>query len=113
MPDILLEATINASPEKVYQALTEQEGIRSWWTQQASAVPKVGTVSEFGFYGGQVLMKMEVTQIEPNKRRLEAAFRRAGLAGDERHLGFHARRAGDEAALRSPRFRARLRDRCR
>jgi uncharacterized protein YndB with AHSA1/START domain len=37
MPDILLEATINAPPEKLYQALTEQEGIRAWWTQQATA----------------------------------------------------------------------------
>ncbi|MEO8397650.1 MAG: SRPBCC domain-containing protein, partial [Chloroflexota bacterium] len=67
MPDILLEATINTAPDKVYAALTDQEAIRSWWTQQATAVPKVGTVSEFGFYGGQVLMKMEVAKLEANK----------------------------------------------
>jgi uncharacterized protein YndB with AHSA1/START domain len=67
MPDILLEATINASPDKVYQALTDQEAIRSWWTQQANAVPKVGSVSEFRFYNGQVVMQMEVAKLEANK----------------------------------------------
>jgi uncharacterized protein YndB with AHSA1/START domain len=67
MPDILLEATINAPPEKIYQALTEQNGIRSWWTQQATAQPKVGTVSEFRFYNGQVVMQMEVDQLIPGQ----------------------------------------------
>ena len=68
MPDILFEAMINAPPDKLYKALTEQEGIRSWWTQQATAAPKVGSTSEFGFYGGQVLMHIEVAQLDPNRK---------------------------------------------
>ena len=53
MPDILLEATINTHPDKVYQALTDQEGIRAWWTQQASAAPKVGRCRNLVFTGGR------------------------------------------------------------
>ncbi len=68
MPDILLEATIFAPPETLYTALTEQEGLRSWWTQQATAAPKVGSTSEFRFYNGQVVMQLEVEQLEPSRR---------------------------------------------
>lgn len=68
MPDILLEATIAAPPEKVYQALTEKDGLASWWTRSATAEPKVGSVSEFVFYEGQSVLKMEVTRLEANQK---------------------------------------------
>jgi uncharacterized protein YndB with AHSA1/START domain len=35
MPDIMHLVKINASPERVYQALTTPEGIRNWWTRDA------------------------------------------------------------------------------
>jgi hypothetical protein len=31
MPDILLELTIAATPETVYQAITDRQGVTSWW----------------------------------------------------------------------------------
>jgi uncharacterized protein YndB with AHSA1/START domain len=65
MPDILHEVPINGTPEKIYQALTDQSGLRAWWTTAASAQPKVGTVSEFEFYGGQIHMKIKVDEIRP------------------------------------------------
>ena len=67
MADILHEVTIAAPPDTIYKAITEQNGLRSWWTQQATAKPQVGTVSEFGFYGGQVLMQLEVTDLTPSQ----------------------------------------------
>ena len=67
MPDILREATIFAPPDKIYTALTEQDGIRSWWTQQANAAPKIGSVTEVKFYNGQVVMQIEVEQLDPNR----------------------------------------------
>jgi uncharacterized protein YndB with AHSA1/START domain len=68
MPDILFEAPINAPPETIYRALTEQEGIRSWWTLQANAKPEVGTVSEFRFYNGQIVLQLEVEHLQPNSQ---------------------------------------------
>lgn len=68
MPDILFEVPINAAPEKIYQAIIQQDGLRSWWTQQATAQAQVGTVSEFKFYGGAVTLCLEVDQLEANKR---------------------------------------------
>ena len=68
MPDILFEVPINAPSEKLYKALTEQSGLRSWWTLAATAEPKLGTVSEFVFYNGGVVLRLEVDQLDPNRR---------------------------------------------
>jgi uncharacterized protein YndB with AHSA1/START domain len=66
MADILHELTIAATPEQVYKAITEQNGLASWWTTRTTAQPKVGTTAEFGFMGGQLTMKMQVTDLKPN-----------------------------------------------
>ena len=68
MPDIMMEVPINAAPEKLYRALTEQEGIRSWWTQQADYVPMIGSVSEFRFYNGGVVLRLELAETEANRK---------------------------------------------
>lgn len=62
MYDILHEVTIEAPPEKVYAAITEQKGLSGWWTTQVTAQAKVGTVSEFGF---EMVFKMRVDKLEP------------------------------------------------
>ena len=66
MPDILHEVTIMGAPDKVNKALTDQSALRSWWTVEANAQPKAGTVSQFSFYGGQVNMKIKVDEIAPD-----------------------------------------------
>ncbi len=43
MPDVLHEVTIAAAPDKVYKALTEQQGLEAWWTTHAIAEAKVGS----------------------------------------------------------------------
>ncbi len=65
MPDILHEVTIAASPDKVYQAITEEQA--RWWTSQAVAQPKVGSVGEFSFPSGFVI-KMEIANLEPGNK---------------------------------------------
>ena len=67
MPDILHELMIEGKPDAIYKAITEQAGLAGWWTVHATAQPKVGAVDEFGFQGGQVVMKMEVAKLEPGK----------------------------------------------
>ena len=68
MADILHELTIAATAEQVYKAVTEQNDLASWWTKRTTAQPKVGTTAEFGFYGGQFTMKMQITDLKPNSR---------------------------------------------
>lgn len=65
MFDILHEVTIEASPDKVYQAITEEKGLAGWWTTHTTAQAKVGTISEFGFEGGNMIFKMKVDKLEP------------------------------------------------
>jgi hypothetical protein len=55
MADVLLEVPISAPPERVYQAITEQAGLASWWTPDVSkAEPRIGSVAEFRFGTGYV-----------------------------------------------------------
>lgn len=68
MPDVLLEVPISAPRERVYETITEQAGVASWWTPDVvNAEPKVGSVAEFRFGGGYVT-KMEVAALEPGRR---------------------------------------------
>jgi uncharacterized protein YndB with AHSA1/START domain len=49
MADILHKITIAAPPEKVYAALTEQQGLAGWWTENVSIEPIIGAIGEFRF----------------------------------------------------------------
>lgn len=67
MVDILHRVIIEASPEKVYNALTEQNRLSAWWTN-AKAKGGVGSVVSF-FFGpnGEHQVKMEITEMVPNE----------------------------------------------
>jgi uncharacterized protein YndB with AHSA1/START domain len=67
MAEILHEVTIAAAPETVYKAITEQEGLTSWWAAQAVVQPQVGSVAECGFSGGFAI-RMELTNLEPGRK---------------------------------------------
>lgn len=58
---------INASVERVYEALTEQSGLAAWWTEQTIAEPMVGSIAEFRF-GDRYHDKMRVTRLEEYRR---------------------------------------------
>ena len=66
MTDIRHNLVIKAAPEKVYTAITTQEGIASWWCKQTSAKPEVGFVNVFVF--GQSRNEMKVAELVPNKK---------------------------------------------
>jgi uncharacterized protein YndB with AHSA1/START domain len=53
MPDITHLLSLHASPERVHQALSAEEGIRSWWTRDADLDSKISGMGQFRFYGGQ------------------------------------------------------------
>jgi uncharacterized protein YndB with AHSA1/START domain len=67
MPDILHRIAIKASPEKVYQALSDEKGLAGWWTTNTSASAKVGAIDKFRF-GDRGFNDMKVVELVPGKR---------------------------------------------
>jgi uncharacterized protein YndB with AHSA1/START domain len=59
---------VEASEEKIYEALTTSKGLASFWTPQAEAEPTVGSVAVFRFAGAPVDLKMRIDGLEPGKR---------------------------------------------
>ena len=57
---------MQASAEKVYWALTDEEGLAGWWTRNVKAPPGVGTVIEFRF-DDKGFNDMKVLQLIPCK----------------------------------------------
>ncbi len=69
MADIVFEFDINATPDKVYKAVTETAGYQGWWTTNSKFTPQVGSSAEFKLkdHGREVAFMMDVTRLEPNK----------------------------------------------
>lgn len=68
MPDLLHAIFINAPAEKVYAALTTQNGLRGWWTSDAGIEERVGGKAEFGFDKRATVFRMKVEELVPAKR---------------------------------------------
>jgi uncharacterized protein YndB with AHSA1/START domain len=58
---------INAPAPEVFKAVTEQEGLAGWWTEDAIARPQVGSIAEFKF-GEHYHNKMRITNLIPNSK---------------------------------------------
>lgn len=67
MPEILHQLIVESSDARIYSALTEQAGIRGWFTRFAEARPEVRSVSRLTF-AGQVTFEMRIDALEPNER---------------------------------------------
>jgi len=89
---------IKATPQKVYDAITLQEGLAGWWTEETVATPKMGAIIEFKF-GDRYHNKMEVTALEPTHRVTWRC-----LVGDEEWIGtrfvFELAEKKDQTVLR-------------
>jgi uncharacterized protein YndB with AHSA1/START domain len=84
MPDILLELTIIAAPDKVYKALTEQQGLEAWWTTHMIAEPTVGSELAAFFRVGQQVIRMEMCALEPARKVIWGILERvAGWGGSQ------------------------------
>ena len=72
MVDILHRLGIKASPDAVYKALTEREGLAAWWTNDTQGESKVGQALQFRFadsHGAEMgSFDMKVLDLEPAKR---------------------------------------------
>ncbi len=66
--DSLHQIEIKASPEAIFKAITEQEGISKWWSEHTKAEPKEGFVNEVSFYGGMAVFMLRNKTLESNKK---------------------------------------------
>ena len=66
MPTILHEVSIEAKPDVIYRALTEEQGLRGWWTDHVQASPELNSHSHFSFRSGHCKVKIE--QLVPQQR---------------------------------------------
>lgn len=75
---ILHEVGIKASPETVYQALTDHRKLAGWWTSDTrGGGAEVGDVLEFWF--GDFCQKFEVVELRPGRLVRWKANRKEGV----------------------------------
>ena len=65
MANILFEFEIDAPMPDVYQAITQAEGIKGWWTVNNDLKPKVGSRATFDFGYGSLVF--DVIQLRENE----------------------------------------------
>jgi len=65
---MLHEIRISATPERVFEAISTRDGLRSWWTPDVEAEPAAGSVAQLGFDDRAVVFHMEVSTLEPPRR---------------------------------------------
>jgi uncharacterized protein YndB with AHSA1/START domain len=64
MPNIRHQLIIEAPPEKIYNAITSQEGLASWWTPDVKAKPEINSVARFPF-GPNYFKEMKIVELKP------------------------------------------------
>ena len=67
MSAIRINVTIKTPPEKVYNAITTQDGLANWWAKQTEAKPEVGFINVFTF-GQKYRNEMKITNLIPLKK---------------------------------------------
>lgn len=65
MAEIKHRVGIKASAAEVYQRLTTDQGLSSWWTRDTTGAGEVGSIIEFRFGGGGP--DFEVIELIPNQ----------------------------------------------
>jgi uncharacterized protein YndB with AHSA1/START domain len=68
MATIVEERTIEAAPQRIWDALTQQDEIACWWTNDLSAKPEVGSLAEFRFSQGTFIIQFEVAELDKDKK---------------------------------------------
>jgi uncharacterized protein YndB with AHSA1/START domain len=63
MKGIYHRVFIEARPQKIYEALTREEGLAGWWTPETKAKPEAGTIARFAF-GPKYFKEMKIIRLE-------------------------------------------------
>lgn len=101
MPNIHHELLIGASIEKVYAAITSQEGLSAWWTPGTSVKAEVGSIARFPF-GPKYHKEMKIIELKPNEQ-----VKWNCLAGEDEWIGTtltFTLKGGDKRSLQNDRY---------
>jgi len=98
MPAIKHYFIIRAEKNRVYNAITTQEGISSWWTKENKIEPVIGSTAVFDF-GEKYHNRMKILDLVEDKLVHWECFE-----GDEKWIGtklkFELDQHGDNTAVR-------------
>ncbi len=97
MADILHDLEIQATPERVFEAVSTAAGLDQWWTKTCAGEPAEGAVFTLGF--GSVEWRARVTRCEPGAAfELELTDAQEDWLGTR--VGFALAADGDATAVR-------------
>ena len=85
MADIIHQLVIRTFSDKVFRAITEQEGLSGWWTDNVVVKSVEGGFAEFNF-GDTYYIKMKVLKLENNRSVIWEC-----VEGDDEWLGTQIR----------------------
>jgi uncharacterized protein YndB with AHSA1/START domain len=68
MAAIVEERTIAAAPGGVFNALTQQDEIARWWSDEARVKPEVGSLGEFRFRPPAGVLQFEVAELDAGEK---------------------------------------------
>lgn len=63
MSDILHWIRVEAPPERVFDAISTEDGLASWWTSDVEAEASEGSTAVFGFNDRAVVFRMRVDEL--------------------------------------------------
>src|SRR5205085_8082807 len=64
--DLIHRIGISAPAEKIYRALTTEEGIKAWWTTDVKMDTLAGGKAVFGFENHSIVFQMRIEQLTPS-----------------------------------------------
>ena len=68
MSAIVEELTIEAAPQRVWGAITQQDEIVRWWAYEARVTPEVGSLGEFRFRPPAGVIQFEVAELDEGSK---------------------------------------------
>jgi uncharacterized protein YndB with AHSA1/START domain len=68
MSAIVEERTIAAAPASVFNALTQQDELTRWWSDEARVQPEVGSLGEFRFRPPAGVLQFEVAELDQDEK---------------------------------------------
>ena len=63
--DLIHRIGIEAPAEKIYRAITTEEGIKGWWTTDVKMDSQAGGKAVFGFEKHSIVFKMIIEELKP------------------------------------------------
>ena len=68
MAAIVEERSVAATPQSVFKALTQQDEIVRWWSDEARVKPEVGSLGEFRFRPPAGVLQFEVAELDEGSK---------------------------------------------